>query len=195
MISFSCFWHCRSLSSHHQQAGGRGSFTTFFVTSWSFPVSSLIFPRMFGTLVYWSDVVCDDLRYHSYGAFLVKSEDVGYYHLVVYLGSYCPSLGTRPYIRKSSSSSVSGFLSNVSCFCNAIGYAYYILWSLWLRCSILFVWFLRYHGFQLLGTGFSIILLNLGKRQPGDVRLVFTAIQIPFTAIQIYTLWLRKFPW
>ncbi|XP_013631273.1 PREDICTED: uncharacterized protein LOC106336860 isoform X3 [Brassica oleracea var. oleracea] len=37
-------------------------------------------------------------KYHSYGTLLFKSEDVGYYHLVVYLGSYCPSLGTRPYI-------------------------------------------------------------------------------------------------
>jgi hypothetical protein len=40
-------------------------------------------------------------------------------------------------------------------------------------CLISFDGFLCYHGgFQILGTGFSIILLNLGKRQPGDVRYV-----------------------
>ncbi|XP_010513042.1 PREDICTED: uncharacterized protein LOC104788983 [Camelina sativa] len=91
-----------SLSSHRQQAGGRGSFIYYFLRN--------------------------KLKLPDNGTFLFKSEDVGYYHLMVYLGAYCPPVGT----------------------------------------------------IFLLGTGFSIILLNLGKRQPGDVRATHSIKTVVF---------------
>lgn len=154
-----------------------------------FSTHHLQFPRTYETIVYWSVVVWWSSRYHSYGTFLFKSKDVGYYHLVVYLGAYCTSVGPGPYICKSSSSSMFGFLKmspvfampychwlcvhGTSCihrYCRLYNLSWLLLTSCF--CFTSFDGVLRYYEFQILGTGFSIILLNLGKRQPGDVRYV-----------------------
>jgi len=77
-------------------------------------------------IVYWSVVVWWSSRYHSYGTFLFKSKDVGYYHLVVYLGAYCTSVGSGPYICKSSLSSMSGFLKMPNVFAMPLNMRHFV---------------------------------------------------------------------
>jgi len=43
---------------------------------------------------------------------------------------------------------------------------------------------------QILGTGFLIILLNLGRRQQGDVRYVIWSLQFVITKLLTVKIWL-----
>lgn len=136
-----------------------------------FSTHYLQFPRTYETIVYWF-VLCDDLLdIILMGLFSLSLKMWVIITLWFILAPIAHRWDLGPiFVSHLHLQCLDSW--NVACFRNAIGYAFmrHLVYI-----DILFTSFdgvLRYYEFQILGTGFSIILLNLGKRQPGDVRYI-----------------------